>query len=65
MASTNPKNWAEGRWSIDSMSAWDREFIDAEIRGYFEFGPDASGSFQFGYVRGQLVIRLKRKLAGG
>ena len=33
------------------MSMWDKEYIDEEIPGYFEFGPNDLGSFQFGYVQ--------------
>ncbi|MBI4583240.1 MAG: hypothetical protein HY717_04375 [Planctomycetes bacterium] len=45
-----------GRWLIESMTLWDREFIDAEVRGFFEFGPRNTGSFQFGYVQGEVEI---------
>jgi len=31
-----------------------KDYIDEEIPGYFEFGPDGLGSFQFGYVQGKL-----------
>jgi len=51
------KNWVLGRWSIDSMSMWDKDYIDEEIPGYFEFGPNGLGSFQFGYVQGQIDYR--------
>jgi hypothetical protein len=36
------------------MDQWDRDFIDEEVRGYFEFDARDSGSFQFGYVHGQI-----------
>jgi len=52
------KNWAAGRWVIESMDQWDRDFIDEEVRGYFEFDTRGSGSFQFGYVQGQIDYRL-------
>jgi hypothetical protein len=52
------KNWAVGRWLIESMDQWDRDFIDEEVRGYFEFDTRGSGSFQFGYVQGQIDYRL-------
>lgn len=53
--STNP---IYGRWLIDSMTEWDDDFINAEMRGYFEFGYDGTGSFHFGYVHGVIDYRL-------
>ena len=47
----------EGRWRITSMAMWDQEFVDAEVEGYFEFGPSGQGSFQFGYVSGAIDYR--------
>ena len=39
------------------MEQWDQDFIDEEVEGFFEFAPNGCGSFQFGYVRGQLDYR--------
>ncbi len=61
MAKTKPKNWAVGRWSIDSMSMWDKDYIDEEVPGYFEFGANDLGSFQFGYVQGELDYRVTER----
>jgi hypothetical protein len=58
MAKSKPKNWAVGRWLIESMTEWEREFIDEMVRGYFEFDARDSGSFQFGCVEGQIDYRL-------
>jgi hypothetical protein len=58
MAKAKPKNWIVGRWLIESMEMWDRDFIDAEVRGYFEFDAKDSGDFQFGYVQGYIDYRL-------
>jgi hypothetical protein len=58
MAKTRPKNWLAGRWLIESMTEWDRNFIDEMVRGYFEFDTKDSGSFQSGYVEGQIDYRL-------
>ena len=58
MGKTKPKNWVIGRWLIESMDQWDRDFIDEEVRGYFEFDARGSGHFQFGYVQGQIDYRL-------
>ena len=30
MAKCRPKNWIVGRWLIESMEQWDRDFIDEE-----------------------------------
>ncbi len=61
MAKSKPKNWALGLWSIDSMSMWDKDYIDEEVPGYFEFGPDDLGSFQFGYVQGDVDYRVTER----
>jgi len=58
MAKSKPKNWALGRWSINSMSMWDKEYIEEEVPGYFEFGPNGLGSFHFGYVQGDVDYRV-------
>jgi len=47
-----------GRWLIQSMDARDREYIDAEVRGFFEFGDEHLGSFHFGYVQGGIDYRI-------
>lgn len=51
---SKPPSPFEGRWKITSMEMWDQEFVDAEVEGYFEFGPNGLGSFQFGYVSGEI-----------
>ncbi len=57
MGKTKPKNWAVGRWLIESMTEWEREFIDEMVRGYFQFDKD-SGSFQFACIEGRIDYRL-------
>jgi hypothetical protein len=47
----------EARWRITSMEMWDHEFVDAEVEGFIEFGPDGLGSFQFCYVSGEIDYR--------
>jgi hypothetical protein len=47
----------EGRWRITSMEMWGQDFVDAEVEGFVEFGPNGTGSFQFGYVRGEIDYR--------
>lgn len=39
------------------MELWDQEFVNAEVEGYVEFGTDGLGSFQFGYVSGDIDYR--------
>ena len=54
---SNPASPFEGRWRITSMEMWDQDFIDADVEGFFDFGPDGLGSFQFGYVSGDIDYR--------
>ena len=61
MGKSKPKNWALGRWSIDSTSMWDRDYIDEEVPGYFDFGANGLGSFQFGYVQGDVDYRVTER----
>lgn len=58
MAKSKSKSWVTGRWVIESMDQWDRDYIDAEVAGYFAFDARDSGDFQFGYVQGQIDYRL-------
>ena len=43
-----------GRWRIVSMSAWEDDYLDEEVEAFIEFEDKGSGSFQFGYVQGQI-----------
>src|SRR5215470_6127617 len=52
-----PKSLFVGRWRITWMEQWDQDFVDAEVEGYFQFGPDGTGEFQFGYVSGGIDYR--------
>lgn len=54
---SKPESPLLGRWRITWMEQWGQDFVDAEVEGYFEFGPEGSGSFQFGYVRGEIDYR--------
>src|SRR4051812_9570423 len=53
-ATTSP---FEGRWSIESMSAWDADYLHAEEPAYIEFRGDRQGEFHFGYVHGSMDCR--------
>lgn len=51
----------EGRWRITAMEMWDQGFVVAEVEGYIEFEPNRRGSFQFGYVSGDIDYRDSTK----
>ena len=34
-----------GRWSIQSMTMWDDDYINEEVPGYFDFGKKNLGVF--------------------
>ena len=63
MATSKPRKWVTGRWLIEWIDQWDRDYIDAEVEGYFEFDARDSGDFQFGYVQGQIDYRLGKGTA--
>ncbi len=43
-----------GRWRIQEMECWDREYLDLVVPAFIEFEEGRDGSFQFGTVRGGL-----------
>ena len=47
-----------GRWRIVSMSAWEEDYLDAEVEAFIDFAEKGGGSFQFGYVQGLIDWRL-------
>jgi hypothetical protein len=51
---TPKKNLFEGYWRIVWMDQWDQDYVDEEVEGFIEFQPKQEGSFQFGYVEGQI-----------
>src|ERR1022692_1046372 len=53
-----PGSTFTGLWHIVSMTEWDEDFINAEVQGFIEFNDKNSGSFQFGYVSGDMDCRL-------
>lgn len=61
MAKSKAKPNITGRWLIESMTEWDREFIDEDVRGYFKFDKKDSGDFQFGYVQGEIDYRMSER----
>jgi hypothetical protein len=52
-----PVSSFEGRWHIVPMTEWDEDLINAEVRGFIEFGAKGSGEFQFGHVHGWMDCR--------
>lgn len=52
-----PKSPFAGRWHIVSMTEWDEDYINEEVEAFVELEPDGLGSFQFGYVQGQIDWR--------
>ena len=43
-----------GNWIIVEMEAWDQEYVNMEVSGYFKFMKDGTGHFQFGLVQGEM-----------
>jgi hypothetical protein len=48
-----------GKWAIVEMEAWDQEYVNMEVPGYFMFNRDGTGHFQFGLVQGEMDCRLE------
>src|SRR5215212_3965053 len=55
-----PPSPFEGRWSIESMSAWDEDYLHEEEPAYIEFSGGQGGQFHFGYVHGNIDYRETR-----
>jgi hypothetical protein len=51
----------KGRWQIVSMTEWDEDYLNAEVEAYIEFGADGLGSFQFGYVQGDIDFQTVQR----
>lgn len=47
-----------GKWFIEDMEMWDRNFIDLVERGNFTFKLNDSGSFAFGAVSGNMDCKI-------
>ncbi len=56
-AQRKTRNQFRGRWRITRMNQWEQDFADEEVEGFFEFGSDGFGEFQFGLVRGEIDYR--------
>ncbi len=59
MANARPKLKSPftGSWRIVSMSAWEDDYLDEEVQAFIEFDEKGGGSFQFGYVQGEIDCR--------
>jgi len=55
---TKNSNPFAAHWRIVSMSNWDQDFVDEEEEGYFKLDSKGSGEFHFGYVHGQMDVRM-------
>jgi hypothetical protein len=53
-AKSKPRNPFIGTWHIVSMSGWDDDYLDEEVQAFIEFAANRGGSFQFGYVQGEI-----------
>src|SRR5436309_1450908 len=60
-ARPQPKSHFTGSWRIVSMSAWEVEYLDEEVQAFIEFDEKGGGSFQFGYVQGQIDWRTANR----
>lgn len=61
MAKRKPKSTITGRWRIVSMTMWDEDYLNEEVEAYIEFGEHGLGSFQFGYVQGDIDYRTTER----
>ena len=54
---SKPKTPLLGRWQITSMSEWDEDYLNEEVRAFIEFEAGQQGEFHFGYVHGTIDYR--------
>ena len=48
-----------GIWHITSMSSWDKEYFDAEVKAHIRIENNGTGEFQFGLVYGEICGEFK------
>ena len=48
----------QGRWRINAMKLWDRDYFDMDVKAFIEIGRGRSGDFQFGLVAGDIDWRV-------
>jgi hypothetical protein len=61
MATSKLRSRFSGRWRITEMEQWDQDYVDEEVEAFVQFGADGSGSFEFGYVQGQIDYRMTER----
>lgn len=61
MPKPKPKSPFTGSWHIVSMAAWEDEYLNEEVQAFIEFDEKGGGSFQFGYVQGQIDCRTANR----
>ena len=54
---TTTQNPFLGVWNIDSMTTWDEDYFNEEVRAFIEFRDKGRGEFHFGYVHGDMDCR--------
>ncbi len=47
-----------GRWRIDEMEHWDKDYIDLIVPGHLTINNDGTGSFQFGAMEANVDCRV-------
>lgn len=55
------KNPFFGIWNIVSMTVWDEDYFDEEVRAFIEFKDKGRGEFHFGYVHGDMDCRIAER----
>ncbi|MHC5540245.1 hypothetical protein ACYOEI_18655 [Singulisphaera rosea] len=58
---TQPKSPLIGHWRIVSMSEWEDDYLDEEVQAYIKVEDKGRGSFQFGYIQGQIDARMTNR----
>jgi hypothetical protein len=48
-----------GRWRIEEMEQWDKDYIDMVAPGHITIGKDGTGTFQFGAVEAEVDCRVE------
>lgn len=61
MGKRKSKSPVSGKWRIVSMTEWDEDYLDEEVEAYIDFGSNGLGSFQFGYVQGDIDYRTTER----
>lgn len=48
-----------GKWRIQEMDAWDKDYIDLVVPGHITIKKDGTGTFQFGAVGCEIDARIE------